>query len=658
MGYDVVYTFTKNIRTLHREQIGSDKKASFTKLFLSSLRHTELGNILIPIVIVFCTTVFDMLDMAFLHTGALVTRYGFSILMLCMAYILARKYTNRFEETSQLNEILETTVKQRTKQLEEQVLIAEAASKAKSAFLSNMSHEIRTPMNAIIGMTTIGKLTQNLEKKDDALGKIEGASKQLLGIINDILDISKIEADKLELSPVSFNYEKMLQKVADIINLRVDERRQKFYITIDKNIPRTLIGDDQRLSQVIINLLSNAVKFTPEEGTITLDSRLINDESGAAPKGAKGGLNEVKDGSPGGDYYRLQISVTDTGIGVTEEQKTRLFQSFEQADVSTSRKFGGTGLGLSISKRIVELMGGEIRVDSEPGKGSKFTFSVSLERGEDEIATPLDESVNWENIRIFAVDDEPEIREFFMAVSENLGIACVVAGSAEDALKLFEEDNDHNIYFIDWKLPGMNGGELAKRILSGTEQKPVVIIFSSTDWSFIEEEARAAGVSRFLPKPLFPSAIVDTINECIGVKRDPSTETGSGTKDDFSGYSILLAEDVEINREIVLALLGPMGLNIDCAENGAAAVRLFKQSPTKYTMVFMDLQMPEMDGFEATRRIRALDIPDAKTIPIIAMTANVFREDIDMCIAAGMNGHIGKPLDFDEVLQQLRVYLK
>ncbi|MCL2547847.1 MAG: response regulator [Symbiobacteriaceae bacterium] len=636
-GYLLVYSMVMNIRT-QRFAEGSELQPSTAgRLLVSSLLNTELGNICIPMTIVFFTAVFDLLDLAFWHTGLLLTRYGFSILMIFMAFMLARKYTNRFEETTQMNEVLETIVRQRTQQLEEQVIIAETASKAKSSFLSNMSHEIRTPMNAIIGMTTIGKLSPAIEKKDEALRKIEGASKLLLGIINDILDISKIEADKFELSPVTFEFEKMLQKVADIINLRVDERRQMFYINIGKGIPHSLVGDDQRLSQVITNLLSNAVKFTPEEGSIFLDSQLVAEENGIC---------------------RLQLSVSDTGIGITEEQQSRLFQSFEQADAGTSRKYGGTGLGLAISKRIVELMDGRIWVESEPGKGSKFTFEVSLRRGSDDKVPLLDESVNWDNIRIFVVDDEPEIREFFTKVSESLGITCMTVASGEEAVELIDHDEFYNIYFLDWMLPGMSGIELARKIHAKSLHNSIVTIFSSTDWSFIEDEARAAGVRMFLPKPLFPSVIVDVINGSIGAGRYADQERGPEASDDFHGYTILLAEDVEINREIVLSLLEPMGLSIECAENGMVAVRMFSENPDRYSMIFMDIQMPEMDGYEATRQIRALDLRAAMKIPIIAMTANVFREDIERCLEAGMNGHIGKPLDFDEVLAKLRLYLR
>jgi signal transduction histidine kinase len=399
---------------------------------------------------------------------------------------------------------------------------AKKASQAKGDFLANMSHEMRTPMNAIIGMTAIGKAARDIEKKEYCLGKIEEASTHLLGVINDILDMSKIEANKFELSIEEFEFEKMIQKVSNVINFRVEEKHQIFTIAIDKDIPPSLIGDDLRLSQVIANLLSNAVKFTPDQGVIKLEAVLEK------ASGAKG-----MDGEDG--ICTIRISVTDSGIGISPEQQARLFSSFQQADSSTSRKFGGTGLGLAISKRIVEMMEGFIWVDSKPGKGSVFTFTVPLKVGK-------------------AVADKDD------------------TGTGENSI-------------------GQNAG-------SETE-----------------------------------------------------------VQDNFAGYRILLAEDVEINREIVLTLLEPTKVSVECAENGELAVRIFNASPDAFDMIFMDIQMPLMDGYEAARVIRASVASNAKTIPIIAMTANVFKEDIAKCFEAGMNGHVGKPLDFEDVLVQLRKYL-
>jgi PAS domain S-box-containing protein len=514
---------------------------------------------------------------------------------------------------------------------------AEAASRSKSEFLSNMSHEMRTPMNAIIGMTSIGKMSDDIERKDYCLEKIEDASAHLLGVINDILDMSKIESGKFELSPDTFKFEKMLQKVVNVINFRVDEKEQSFSVHIDKAIPEILIGDDQRLAQVITNLLSNAVKFTPEQGSIRLDAHLLREEDGVC---------------------EIQINVTDSGIGISEQQQARLFNSFEQADSSTSRKFGGTGLGLAISKNIVEMMGGRIWIESELGKGATFAFTIRAERGAGGRRNLLDASVNLNNMRLLAVDDAPEIREYFEAVSERFGIACDVAAGGEDALSAIGRSGPYDIYFVDYKMPGMDGIELSRRIKASGSGNSVVIMISSADRNAIETEAKRAGVDKYLPKPLFPSAIADCINECLGDNAGlRAADAQTAATDDFGRYRILLAEDVEINREIVLALLEPTSLAIDCAENGAEALRLYSEKPERYDMIFMDVQMPEMDGYEATRRIRALEADKAKPAPIVAMTANVFREDIEKCLEAGMDDHIGKPLDFNEVLEKLRKYL-
>ena len=385
---------------------------------------------------------------------------------------------------------------------------AELASAAKSDFLSNMSHEMRTPMNAIIGMTAIAKSASEPSKKDYCLDRIEGASKHLLGVINDILDMSKIEANKLELSVTVFDFGKMLENVVNVIKYRADEKHQDFAVRIDEDIPRFLTGDDQRIAQVTANLLSNAVKFTPENGAIRLDAFKERDDDGAVI---------------------IKVEVSDTGIGISPEQKSRLFRSFEQADSGTSRKFGGTGLGRAISKRIVKMMGGDIWVESELGKGSTFIFTFRAARAPEE--------------------DYP--------------------GLSPDA-------------------------------------------------------------------PSLPVQEAET----------------------YEGRRVLLVDDIDVNREIVIELLTPALLSIDCAENGAEALAMFAASPDKYDMIFMDVHMPEMDGYEATRRIRALDVSEAATVPIIAMTANVFREDIEKCLDAGMNDHIGKPFRIEEVMEKMRKYLR
>jgi len=518
-------------------------------------------------------------------------------------------------------------------------------NKHKSAFLANMSHEIRTPMNAIIGMTTIGKNAPDSERKDYCFSKIEEASSHLLGVINDILDMSKIEANKFDIVPSEFELEKMLQRVVTVVNFRVDEKRQKLSVHIDRSIPRTLIGDEQRIAQVITNLLWNAIKFTPEEGSITFAVCLAGKQD---------------------NICTLQASVSDTGIGITAEQKEKLFISFEQAESSTTRKYGGTGLGLAISKSIVELMNGSIWFESEPGKGSVFYFKIQVQCGTEEKRISLSPDINLNNVRILAADDDPDILKCFIDIAQNLGITCDVAINGEQALNLITGKNGYNIYFIDWKMLSMNGIQLAYEIKSRKTKNSIITMISAAEWSNIAEEAKATGVDKFLSKPLFSSTIAEIINEYLVVdEQQAKKEKPAALTANFSDRRVLLVEDVEINREIVQSLLEPTKLEIDCAENGEEAVRMFTEAPYKYDIIFMDIQMPVMDGYDATRRIRAFEAEkiasDAdntlRRVPIIAMTANVFKEDIERCLEAGMDSHVGKPLDFDEVMNRLHSFL-
>jgi len=530
------------------------------------------------------------------------------------------------------------------RQLEQDLIAAkeqaEQSSEAKSNFLARMSHEMRTPMNAIIGMTTIGRSSNDLEKKEYCLEKISNASKHLLGVINDILDMSKIESGKFELSDSEFNFEKMLLRVINVVNFRIEEKRQELVVKIDKDLPQNVIADEQRLAQVITNLLSNAVKFTPESGCITLEVNRLSEED---------------------KRCTLRVSVSDTGIGITPEQQSRLFHSFEQADGSITRKFGGTGLGLAISKTIVDLMGGKIWVESEPKSGSRFIFTINVKKGQAARPWLLSPDINWSNLRILTVDDSPDVLEFFKSVTQTLHVDCDVAESGADALALLEknrEEHPYNIIFVDWKMPGMNGIELARRIKESFGSNPVVIMISSAEWNDIEPEARSADVDRFIPKPLFPSLIVNCINECLSSRQTaPSDEAEKSYHGIFKGVRVLLAEDVEINREVLIEMLRETGVEIDCAADGQKVYDKFKESPGVYDLIFMDIHMPEMDGYEATRRIRALPLPEAKRIPILAMTANVFREDIEKCLAAGMDDHVGKPIDLDRICETMKKHL-
>jgi len=509
---------------------------------------------------------------------------------------------------------------------------AEAATRAKSSFLANMSHEIRTPLNAIIGMSSIGKSALHKERMRYCFGKIDEASNHLLGVINDILDVSKIEAGRFELSHTEFDFEDVLQRAVNVVNFRVDEKNQELTVSLDKRVPKYQYGDDQRLMQVITNLLSNAVKFTPDGGIISLKTKLINIDK---------------------TIHTIQVSIYDTGIGISQEQQKRLFSSFQQAESSTARKYGGTGLGLAICKSIVEMMGGEIWIESNSGEGATFSFTFKTEivekRGE---VIP-----DWSKISILVVDDDPAILEFFKEVTELYGASCDTACSGEEALDKIERNGIYDIFFVDYKMPGIDGLEMIHTMEIEREHKPCVALITGAERSEFEKRPEVADIDKILLKPVFPSDIVDTVNTFLGIDIVEIEEIYNDTVSLFEGYCILLAEDIEINREIVIALLEPTKITIDCAENGIEAVRMFRDAPERYDMIFMDVQMPGIDGYEATRYIRSLDIQKAADIPIIAMTANVFKEDIDKCIDAGMNRHVGKPLDFNGVIDVLQYYL-
>ena len=522
---------------------------------------------------------------------------------------------------------------QMQKKLENALQQAISASGAKSAFLSSMSHEIRTPLNAIIGMTAIGKKTESIEHKNHALNKIGDASAHLLGVINDILDMAKIEANKLELVPIEYNFVSMLQRVLSIIRFRADEKQQQLIVNVDNSIPHFLIGDDLRLAQVLTNLISNAVKFTPDKGEVSLDISLVGETDGIC---------------------ELRIEVSDNGIGISPEQQQRLFTAFEQAEKGISRNYGGTGLGLAICKHIVECMDGRIWVESELGKGARFIFTVKAARCDKSLSSALAPGVCWESVRILAVDDMADIRDQFQKIFAQLNVSCDVAADGFEASRMIEERGAYDIYFIDYRMPGMDGIELTRKVKK-TDKPSIIIMITATDLELFRGEALQAGVTKFLLKPLLPSMVIDSVNEMLGI-----ADVGDGTStiaDEFIGKNLLVVDDIEINREILIALLEDTGAIIDCAENGKEALEMIERAPEKYDFVFMDLEMPKMNGYEATKMIRALDDEKARAIPIVAVTANVFKEDVDRCLKVGMDAHLRKPLDIDMVLHVLRPYL-
>ena len=517
---------------------------------------------------------------------------------------------------------------------------AQAAAEAKSRFLSQMSHEMRTPMNAIIGMTKIAESTDSISNLRHCISTIKASSEHLLSIINDVLDMSKIEAGKFELENAPMNIEKTLMKVCNIVIDAMEKKGQKFNVVLSKGMKMHYVADDLRLSQVLTNLLSNAVKFTPAGGTITLAVTRMNGQE---------------------NRESLRFSVSDTGIGMTSDQIARLFTAFEQADGSIARKFGGTGLGLAISQSIIEKMGGHIAVESEPGAGAAFRFDVTLECAPHQ-DTVIFDSIRPQDIRLLIVESDDDVRRHFAGIVESFGISADTAANADEAFDLLdgarETSRAYDIIFLNYDIPDKNGITVINQLNNKIDKNTVIIITTFLEWHRIEKDALENHITRYITKPIFPSSVLDAINDVVGSKLK-SLDIKADTADDMpdlSGVRILLAEDIEINREIFIALMAGTGVSIDIAENGLEAVSKFKENHHKYDLIIMDIQMPEMDGYEATRTIRAMDMPRAGTIPIIAMTANAFKEDIDRCLACGMNDHLAKPIDEKSVIQKLIEY--
>lgn len=515
---------------------------------------------------------------------------------------------------------------------------AQKANEYKSVFLARMSHEIRTPLNAIIGMTYIAKKAKDRDAVNTSLNKISTSSTHLLGIINDILDMSKIEAGRFELVEEEFSLEKLLMSVCTVASAKVDEKEQELFVHLEPGVGSRYSGDGLRLSQVLTNILGNASKFTPAKGTIRLTAACAE----------KNSLSSM-----------VRFTIEDTGIGMTEEQMERLFKPFEQADAGTFRQFGGTGLGLSICDKIVALMGGDIRVESEFGKGSRFIITVKLKNSERYESAQLDAAIDARRTKVMVVDRAEEVRGFFDGLFRRLDIVPATAAAVAPALELLRENSESDpfhIVFLDWDTTGEEGADFVKKVKAEFGGRVVVILVSSARFTEIEDKAVEAGADRFLPKPIFPSTVINLVNEVIGV---PSKETTQATPGEtpFAGRRLLLVEDNEINREIACAYLEDTGIIVEAAENGVEAVEKYLGEPA-YDLIFMDVHMPVMDGHTASRRIRAEEGALGRgRVPIVALTANAFKEDIACCLEAGMDDHIAKPMCVDAVREILNKYL-
>jgi len=516
---------------------------------------------------------------------------------------------------------------------------AEQASRAKTAFLSNMSHEIRTPMNAIIGLNNIAMNDPTAsDKLKEYLKKIDESAHHLLGIINDILDMSRIESGRLMIKKEEFSFSKSLEQVNNMVSGQCNDKGLNYECRTIGKIDDYYIGDAMKLKQVMINILGNAVKFTPKGGTVTF---------------------LVEEGPRFNGKATIKFTIKDSGIGMSKEYIPHIFEAFSQEDSSSTNRYGSTGLGMPITKSIVELMNGHIDVESEKGVGTTFIVTVTLDESSRKRIALDDSALNPHEMNVLVIDDDETALEHAKIILGHIGMRCETAESGKDALEKVRISHgrreDYDLILVDWRMPEMDGVETTRQIRSIVGHDTPIIILTSFNWDDIADEAKAAGVDTFVAKPLFAGSVMDEFREAFIRKNEALVKKTA----DLKGRHVLLAEDVDVNAEIMVMVLSMREIDVDIAENGQIAVEKFSEhEPGYYDAILMDMRMPVMDGLEATRHIRAMDRPDAKKIPIIALTANAFDEDVQRSLQAGLNAHLSKPVEPEALFETLETLIK